>query len=367
MSASDREAQRQAFLDRTGFGAAARDPLPGDASTRRYERLTTPSGDSLIFMDQPPGEESALAPVDATPAQRSAIGYNAEARLAGGSVAAFVAIAGWLRAQGLSAPRVHAHDADDGFAVLEDLGLDAFAHHSSGLDELYGAAVDALAGLHAATPPEVIEADGERWPLHRYDALAYRAGLDPFLEWWFDFAGLARPSDEAKAEWEVLWAPVVARGEPERPVFTHRDYHAENLLWLPSRDGLARVGMLDFQDAVAGHPAWDLLHLLQDARRDVSPELEAAMLDRYLAARPEVEREAFLHDYRALASLNAARILGRVFARQEVMFRKGRYTAFMPRTWAHLERNLEAPGLAGLKAWFDTHVPPAARVAENRS
>ena len=125
--------------------------------------------------------------------------------------------------------------------------------------------------------------------------------------------------------------------------------------------------MLDFQDAVAGHPAWDLLHLLQDARRDVAPELETAMLDRYLAARPEVDRETFLADYRALAALNAARILGRVFARQEVMFRRDRYTAFMPRTWAHLERNLQGPGMGGVRAWFDRHVPLAARVAENRS
>lgn len=364
---SDREAERLDFLRSAGLAEARRTPLAGDASTRAYERLTTPDGRSLIFMDQAPAAESAVAPADATPEQRSALGYNAEARLAGGSVAAFVALAGWLRAQGLSAPTIIAHDAGRGFAVLEDLGNDLFALHDSHLDTLYGAAVDALAGLHEADPPAVIEAAGERWPLHRYDALAYRAGLDPFLEWWFDFSGLPRPSEDAAAEWRALWAPIIARGETGRPVFVHRDYHAENLLWLPERQGLARVGMLDFQDAVAGHPAWDLLHLLQDARRDVAPELETAMLDRYLAARPEMDREAFLADYRALAALNAARILGRVFARQEVMFRRDRYTAFMPRTWAHLERNLQGPGMEGVRAWFDRHVPPAARVAENRS
>jgi aminoglycoside/choline kinase family phosphotransferase len=157
-------------------------------------------------------------------------------------------------------------------------------------------------------------------------------------------------------------------GAAAQPVFVHRDYHAENLLWLPERSGLARVGMLDFQDAVRGHPAWDLLHLLQDARRDVSPELEAAMLERYLdARRPGVDRQAFLREYRALAALNAARILGRVFARQEVLFRRDRYTAFMPRTWRHLERDLEIGELDGLKAWFDRHIPAEARVAENRS
>jgi N-acetylmuramate 1-kinase len=365
---SDRELQRLDFLKTAGLADAVRTPLAGDASTRRYERLTTADGRKLILMDQPPAEESAVAPEDADADQRRALGYNAEARLAGGSVAAFVAIAGWLRDKGLSAPTIGARDTVGGLAVLEDLGDDVFASHDRDLQTIYGAAVDALAGLHEATPPRVIEADGERWPLHRYDGLAYRAGLDPFLEWWPAFAGLPAPSDEARAEWTALWAPVIALGESAAPVFVHRDYHAENLLWLPGRSGLARVGMIDFQDAVSGHPAWDLLHLLQDARRDVPPELETAMLDRYLAARgPALDRETFLHDYRALAALNAARILGRVFARQEVLFRRDRYTAFMPRTWRHLERNLGRGDLEGLRGWFDRHVPAGARAAENRS
>ena len=365
---SDREHQRIEFLKAAGLGDAVRAPMPGDASTRRYERLTTSDGRSLILMDQPPADESAVAPEDADTDQRRALGYNAEARLAGGSVAAFIAIAGWLRECGLSTPMVGARDTAAGLAVLEDLGDDVFASHDRDLPTIYGAAVDALAGLHASTPPNVIEADGERWPLHRYDALAYQAGLDPFLEWWPAFAGIPAPSDAARAEWSELWAPVIALGEAASPVFVHRDYHAENLLWLPERTGLARVGMIDFQDAVRGHPAWDLLHLLQDARRDVAPELETAMLDRYLAARGDaLDRANFLQDYRALAALNAARILGRVFARQEVMFRRDRYTAFMPRTWRHLERDLELGGLDDLKQWFDRNVPAQYRIAENRS
>lgn len=365
---SDREQQRLDFLKAAGLADAVRAPLPGDASTRRYERLTTADGHTLILMDQPPAEESAVAPHDADAEQRRALGYNAEARLAGGSVAAFVAIAGWLRNRGLSAPMIGARDTSAGFAVLEDMGDDVFASHDRDLEVLYGAAVDALAALHEASPPPVIEADGERWPLHRYDALAYRAGLDPFLEWWPAFAGLPAPSAEARAEWAALWAPVIDLGEATTPVFVHRDYHAENLLWLPERAGLARVGMLDFQDAVSGHPAWDLLHLLQDARRDVPPELEATMLDRYLRARgPALDRETFLHGYRALAAMNAARILGRVFARQEVLFHRDRYTAFMPRTWRHLERNVGCGDLEDLRAWFDRHVPVAARAPENRS
>ena len=210
---SDRELQRLDFLKTAGLADAVRTPLAGDASTRRYERLTTVDGRKLILMDQAPAEESAIAPDGADFEQRRVLGYNAEARLAGGSVAAFIAIAGWLRDRGLSTPVIGARDTAAGLAVLEDLGDDVFASHDRDLQTIYGAAVDALAGLHAATPPKLIEADGERWLLHRYDALAYRAGLDPFLEWWPAFAGLPTLSDEARAEWTALWAPVIALGE----------------------------------------------------------------------------------------------------------------------------------------------------------
>jgi aminoglycoside/choline kinase family phosphotransferase len=206
----------------------------------------------------------------------------------------------------------------------------------------------------------LLEAGDVRWPLLTYDVLALRIATDTFLEFWPPFVGLAPFSAEATAEWSALWAPVFARGAAAASVFTHRDYHAQNLLWLPERIGAARVGMVDFQDALIAHPAWDLTHLLQDARRDVSPDLEAAMLDRFLSSRPGLDRQAFLADYRALAASNAARILGRVFARQALLGRR-QYEAFMPRTWRYLERDLQDPALAGLKAWFDRHVPTEAR------
>ena len=364
---SEREAIKAEFLTGAGLGAAARQPLAGDASTRRYERLTTPEGRSLIFMDQPPAVETAPCPPDATPEERLAAGYNASARLAAGRIEAFIAAADHLRAQGLSAPEIIAADPAQGLAVLEDLGDDLYARLiEAGAEEapLYAAAIDALIALHAAPPPERLEGAGASWPLLAYDDLALKTGSDLFLEWWPKFSGQAPFGPEAVAEWERLWAPVRARGEagavgPEG-VFAHRDYHAENLIWLPEREGVARVGLLDFQDALRAHPAWDLLSLLQDARRDVPPELEAAMLDRYLAARPDLNRERFLADYRALAALNAARILF-IFARQVAGFERPRYTAFMPRTWRHLERNLSAPGLEGLKAWFDRKVPTEHR------
>ncbi len=346
-----------------GFGDVRRESLGGDASTRSYERLHR--GDqSFIFMDQPPALESSVCPPDASDAERLASGYNAAARLAAGSVAAFVATAAYLRDRGLSAPRIFAHDIAAGLAVLEDLGDGLYATLiAEGQDEtpLYEAAVDVQIALHSAAPPQVLTAEGGvSWPLLTYDALALKVATDTFLEWWPKFAGLPDFSDAAVAGWDALWAPVWVRGEAGASVFTHRDYHAQNLIWLPSRDGVARVGLLDFQDALRAHPAWDLTHLLQDARRDVSPALEQAMLDRYLAARPALDREAFIADYRALAASNAARILGRVFARQALAGRP-QYEAFMPRTWRYLERNLESPALAGLKTWFDANVPAEAR------
>ncbi len=364
---SDREAIKAEFLARAGLGDAARQPLAGDASTRRYERLTTPDGRSLIFMDQPPAVESTPCPPDATPEERLKAGYNASARLAAGRIEAFIAAAGYLRARGFSAPEILAADPAQGLAVLEDLGDGLYARlieAGSAEEPLYAGAIDALLALHAAPPPEVLAGGGSRWPLLAYDDLALKTGSDLFLEWWPKFSGQASFGEEAKAQWEALWAPVRARGDAGAKgpdgVFAHRDYHAENLIWLPDRDGFARVGMLDFQDALRAHPAWDLLSLLQDARRDVPPELEAAMLDRYLSARPGLDPGGFLADYRALAALNAARILF-IFARQVAGFERPRYTAFMPRTWRHLERNLDAPGLEGLKAWFDRQVPPEHR------
>ncbi|MFL5298260.1 MAG: N-acetylmuramate/N-acetylglucosamine kinase AmgK [Phenylobacterium sp.] len=361
---SEREAEKAAFLETAGLGDARREPLTGDASTRRYERVYPLGGGSLVLMDQPPAAESAVCPPEATPEERIALGYNAAARLAAGSVAAFVTTAAYLRQRGLSAPRVLAHDVTAGFAVLEDLGDGLFATLiAEGQPEapLYEAAVDVQAALQAEAPPDVLTADGVAWPLLTYDTLALKVATDTFLEWWPKFLGHEPLGEAATAEWDALWAPVWVRGEAGACVFAHRDYHAQNLLWLPRRKGVARVGLLDFQDALKAHPAWDLLHLLQDARRDVSPELETAMLDRFLKAQASLDRSAFLADYRALAVSNAARILGRVFARQ-VLLGRPQYREFMPRTWRYLERNLADPALADLKAWFDRHVPAGDRL-----
>jgi len=361
--ALDRETEKAGFLRTHGFGAAVRQPLSGDASTRAYERLRMPSGASLIFMDQPPALESAPCPPDATPAERAQAGYNALARLAAGRVDAFVATAGWLRGQGLSAPAVLAADASRGLAVLEDLGDDLFARLiEAGQPEapLYEAAVAALARMHAAAPPPVLAYDGATWPLLTYDETALATADRLFVEWLPKLNPRLDFGPDAVAEWEAIWGPIRARGAAGASVFCHRDYHAENLIWLPDRQGASRVGLLDFQDALQAHPVWDLSMLLHDARRDVSAELEAHALDRYFRLRPEADRAQMLADYHALGALNIVRIIG-IFARLVTRDGKPRYAALLPRLWAYLDRCLADPELAGLKAWLERHVTAEAR------
>lgn len=360
---SERDAIKSDFLARHGLAGAERRPLAGDASTRAYERLHLPDGSTRIFMDQPPAAESAPCPPDATAEERRAAGYNALARLAAGRVDAFVAVAGWLRAQGLSAPEIEAHDAVQGLAVLEDLGDNLFAQRVAAGDdeaELYGAATEALAALHAETPPAVLEAHGATWPLLAYDQLALATADRLFLEWLPRLKpGLDFGADDA-AEWEALWGPLRARGEAGATVFCHRDFHAENLIWLPARAGAARAGLIDFQDAVRAHPAWDLSMLLHDARRDVSPALEARVLDHYFALNPAADRAELTRDFHALGALNIVRILG-VFARLTARDGKPRYATLMPRMWGYLDRCLADPELRALKAWLDRRVPAEAR------
>lgn len=359
----DREAQRVAFLTEAGLADAARAPLPGDASTRRYERLTPVNGPGLMLMDQVAAAESPPADPSWSPERRKAEGWNAIARLSAGRIEAFAAVASHLRSVGLSAPALVALDAPAGLAVLEDFGDDLFARViENGQDEtpLYLAAIDALARLHAAPTPPMLTGAAGKWPLQVYDQTALQGGADLFVEWLPKLKPELSFDDAAIADWHAAWAPVVLEGEAGASVVAHRDYHAENLIWMPERSGPARVGMIDFQDAVRAHPSWDLHSLLQDARRDVPPALEAEALDHYFEVARIDDRAAFLRSYAGLAALNEARILG-IFARLIVRDCKPRYAAFMPRMWAHLNANLTKPGLEGVARWFDKYVPAESR------
>lgn len=356
------------FLTRAGWADARREAIPGDASTRRYERLFR-GGRSYILMDQPRGAETAACPPEATPDERRALGYNALARLAGPDTRPFAAIAGYLRKRGFSAPELFAEDHARGLLVLEDLGRDRYAESvEKGADAtlLYGAAMDLLAALHAEAAPATLPIQGGAVPLLTYDAAALAVESDLLIEWFLPLAtGRPTPPDQAAA-YRGLWAEALAALPQDRAVLTLRDYHAENLLWLPDRSETARVGLIDFQDGLAGNRAYDLISLLEDARRDVDPALAAAMTKRYVGAvrarEPGFDADAFALAAALLAAQRNAKIIG-IFARLWKRDGKPRYLSYLPRLWGYMARDLAHPRLARLKRWFDGAVPAELRGA----
>ena len=278
------------------------------------------------------------------------LGYNALARLAGADCARFAAASDWLRGAGLAAPDIYAADHAQGFVILEDLGDDLFANVLAGGGDgtqMYEAAAEVLAKIHAHDAPAVLSSGK---PLFAYDQAALVAETDLMTEWFLPLA-LGRPATDCEVEeHRQMWRAVLAGIAGSRRVFVHRDYHAENLLWLPQREGVTRVGLIDFQDTVAGSPAYDLISLIEDARRDVSPELAEITTQHYLAAMAAegmtVDEVQFRHEMAVMAAQRNTKIVG-VFARLFTRDGKRRYLAFMPRVWRHLERDLQHPGTGG--------------------
>lgn len=363
---SDREEIIRAFLARAGWSNATRARLAGDASTRRYDRLSR-AGGRAILMDQLPGAEAAACPPQARPEERRALGYNAVARLAGPNVRAFAAIGGFLRARGLSAPEILAHDYDNGLLLLEDLGDDLFNRvfaNGGSPTELYPAACALLAELHVDRPPTALKLDGGAdYPLLTYDETALEAEVRLLTEWYLPAVGV---TVDAAAERDYLgaWRKALAQVTEEATVLVLRDYHADNLIWLPGRKGSARVGLLDFQDGLRGHPAYDLVSLLQDARRDVTPEEEKAGYGAYLAAACAAgagfDGEAFAAAYAVFNAQRNAKIVG-IFTRLWKRDGKPAYPPMVPRVWNYLTKALAHPALSPVRAWLDDAVPPERR------
>jgi len=318
--ATSRAGLSRAFLTASGWGTAARAFLAGDASNRSYDRLTM-GGASAVLMDAPPEKGEDVAP--------------------------FISMARHLTSLGLSAPRVLAEDRTHGFLLLEDLGDDLFARllerDPGAEDGLYAAAVDVLSWLQAHPAPTGL-------PAHDPGFMAGAAGLA--VSWYaFSVTGMRADPDplvEAMAE-------AMARHCVAPPVLVLRDYHAENLLWLPGRSGLARVGLLDFQMGSMGQPGYDLISLLQDARRDVLPAIATAMIRRF-AEGSGIDHAGFATACAVLGAQRALRILGG-FSRLSLHFGKPGYVRLIPRVWAHLQTNLAHPELDGVKAVVDRMLP----------
>ena len=275
------------------------------------------------------------------------------ARLAGPNLNAFTAVASALRGAGLSAPNIFAADAEHGFAIIEDLGDDLYARAiPAGAPEieLYQSAIDALVTLRARapTPPA-----SEQYTMLAYDRLAMETEVSLLIDWYWAFRKGDKPTDDQRTDYLGGWREAL-ESLPPPSLIVLRDYHAENLLWLPDRKATDRVGVIDFQDGLVGNPAYDLVSLLEDARRDVAPELSAAMIARYsdrAKAFNDFDEASFRRDYAILGAQRNAKILG-IFARLIMRDGKKRYEQFFPRVEAHFRGDLTHPELKPVAAFM---------------
>lgn len=322
-----------AFLTGAGWGGATRAPMGADWSTRRYERLRKDDGGRAILMD--------------------AAGDGA------GQVPPFVRICGLLRDAGLSAPEIFAEDQGHGLLLLEDFGDDSFAALLERGDDpwpLYRVATDVLSHLHDRFDPACAP------DVQRYDLPLFSRQVALFGDAYLDAAACPLPPAGRRAL-DDAWATVLTQVLGIVPdSLLLRDYHPGNLMLLSYRPGVRACGLLDVQDGGIGPVSYDLLSLLQDARRDVPDDVQAAMIDRYLAARPGLSRDAFLASYAVMGAMRHARILGRV-AQLAAGGGQAKQLAFLSRVWGQFRAAIAHPLLSPLQSFTDQHLPPDGAVA----
>ncbi|PZQ17297.1 MAG: tRNA (adenosine(37)-N6)-threonylcarbamoyltransferase complex ATPase subunit type 1 TsaE [Ancylobacter novellus] len=346
----------QRFLETAGWGDATREHIQGDASSRLYERLTL--GDrSAILMDAP--ARAPGAPV------RDGKSYSEIAKLALDSKP-FVAIADGLRALGYGAPEIYAADLATGFLLVEDLGVEPVVALGAPITSRYETAVDLLADLHGKAAPAETPVGRELYRLPDYDIPAFLIECELLCDWHLPRLTGAAVEPEAREAFRELWTealtPVLAMGR----TWALRDYHSPNLTWRDDREGIDRLGVIDFQDACMGPPAYDVVSLLQDARVDLPDGLEMQLAARYLAARrkadPAFEPRDFARAYATLGAQRATKILG-IFVRLAERDGKPGYLRHIPRVRRALDANLAHPDLAALAAWYAERMPPAEQDA----
>ena len=317
-----RDEEIAAFLGRHGYGAATLAPLAQDASFRRYLRVQG----GAVLMDAPPPED----------------------------VRPFMRIAQHLSGTGVATPRILAADPDAGLLLEEDLGDDLFSAilTPDNAETLFAAAVDTLIAMQRPAPPP----DIGLWDA----ALMAETALGTCADWWWPAVFGSPAPPEARSDLAAALDTMLRPVSLGPKTFVHRDYFAGNLLWLPDRSGIRRVGVIDFQGAALGHPAYDLVSLLQDARRDIDPGLADRMLARYLKARPEYDPAAFRAAYDACAAQRHLRVACQ-WVRLARRDGKPHFLAYGPRTWALLEKALLRPAAAPLAEALDRWVPRPLR------
>jgi tRNA threonylcarbamoyl adenosine modification protein YjeE len=346
------------FVATSGWGAAAIGAIPGDASARRYFRLRDGERCALL-MDAPRMPDG--------PPIRHGLPYSRIAHLAE-DVRPFVAVARHLDGLGLSAPRILANDLDAGLLLLEDLGDRVFGREiADGADQrkLWRAGVDVLLALHAQPVERRLPiGDGSFHDVPPFDLAAMQIEIELVLDWYVPAVTGAPAGAEQRGSFAAAWRPVLERILDLPPLLVLRDFHSPNLLWMPERSGARRAGVIDFQDALIGPAAYDLVSLLQDARLDVSEEIERELLDYYCAKAPRTQPgfdpARLRWAYAALGAQRNTKILG-IFARLARRDGKPRYLAHIPRIWRYLARGLAHPELSSLAAWYDSHLPVQLR------
>ena len=348
----DRMAGVRRFIAESGYSEALRVRIKGDASTRSYERLAL--GDEHVFLMNSPRQPDG-------PPMRDGKPYSAIAHLAE-SVVPYVAMANGLREYGFSAPRIHYADLDQGLLIIEDLGDEPVVAGDppAPVRDRYEIAVDLLLALHERRLPDVLPVAPHvehRIPYYDMDAFLIEAEL--LLDWFLPRLNVKLPDSERES-FRAVWRDLLQPAIDTPPTWVLRDFHSPNLLWLSRRSDTARLGLLDFQDAVMGPAAYDVASLLQDARVDVSEQIELALLGRYVRGRRHVEPDfdptQFIKIYVTLAAQRASKILG-IFARLDMRDGKPQYLRHLPRVWAYLQRSLSHPALESLNAWYIAHVP----------
>jgi hypothetical protein len=346
------EALRQ-FLTDAGYADAKRRRMAGDASTRSYARLIRDDG-VVILMNSPRRPDG--------PPIYHGKSYSAAVHLAE-DVKPFVAIAHGLRERGFSAPAIHHADLDEGFLITEDFGSAGFIEGDppAPIAERYQVAADMLAALHREPLPEILPlAPAIAYAIPSFDteALLVEAGL--MLEWYLPDRG-AKPGDDLRAEFTTIWRDLLSKPAAAAKTWVMRDFHSPNLIWLEQRADIAKVGIIDFQDAVLGPAAYDLVSLLQDARIDVPEPLELALLTRYIKARrgfdDSFDPAGFAEIYAVMSAQRNTRLLG-TFARLNRHDGKPQYLRHQPRIWTYLNRSLAHPALAHAREWYAANIPP---------
>lgn len=334
---TQRELLKNAFLQKCNLKDFQLEKIPSDASFRNYDRIIQ-GEKTFILMDAPPEHEN---------------------------VKQFVTVANFLEKQGFSAPKIFQSDIKNGFLLLEDFGTNSFtkllndkSQSEVSEERLYSTAVDTLLTLHKSAVPDNLI------PYYSDDLLVKEAFM--LIEWYIPVLNGEKVSKKLHEEYEVIWRHLLqyTRYIPETTVL--KDFHADNLMWLEDRSGFQRVGILDFQDAIIGSPVYDMVSLLEDARRDVNDTLAQNMITRYLDGRQDITRKDFLAAYSILGAQRNLRIVG-TFARKAVRDKNSAYLKLLPRVWGYIEKDLKHPLLLPLKGWLDKVISPKVRNPQSQN